>query len=224
MAEIRLEEKSKGGSMLPWIIGLLLLGLIIWGVAEAFDESDETTTENEVLEGGDAVAPVATGIDENNNYKEFDAGDAAIGEDDQFYTGFMSSTENMEGEMGLGHEFTNQTLTQLANASAALAERKGVDDGTSADSKAMRVKQLAGEITADPMATDHADKIKMSTMLITEILEDVDQKAYNGQFDENVKKLRQEAQAIDASTLTLDQKSDVRSFFRQARLVLQEMK
>lgn len=33
MAEIRVERKERR-SMLPWILGLLLLALVIWGVAE----------------------------------------------------------------------------------------------------------------------------------------------------------------------------------------------
>ncbi len=215
MSQIRIEEKKSGSSPLPWIIGLLLLGLIIWGVAEAFDEADEEYTETEVVEDNEAVAPVATGIDENNNYKEFN---------DEAYTNYMQTTENMEGEMGLGHEFTDQALTQLANATAALAARKGVDDGSSVDGKAARIKQMADEITADPTATDHADKIKMSALLITEMLEDVDQQAYNGEYGDQLTQLRQEAQAIDAQALTLNQKDDVRSFFRQARMVLEGMK
>ncbi len=215
MSQIRIEEKKGGSSPLPWIIGLLLLGLIVWGVAEAFDEADEAYTETEVIEDNEAVAPVATGIDENNNYVEFN---------DESYTNYMTTTEDMEGDMGLGHEFTDRALTQLANAAAALAAHKGVDDGTNADSKAARVKQMAQEITEDPMATDHADKIKMSALLITEILEDVDRDAYSGEHGSQLTELRNEAQAIDPQALTLDQKDDVRSFFRQARMVLEDMK
>ena len=217
MAEIRIEEKKSTGSIWPWIIGLLLLGLIIWGVAEAFEESDETLTE-EVMENDEGVAPVAQGVDENNNYNDYEV--------DTDYTGakeaFMTTTANMEGEMGLDHDFSHEALTELANAASALAVNAGVEDGASSDGKVQRVKRLADEITRDPMAADHADKIKMASMLIVEILEDASG-TMNNQASDAISQLRQEAQAMTAESLTLNQKENMRSFFSQARTVLNEM-
>lgn len=220
MAQIRIEEKPKGGgSIWPWIIGLLILGLAVWGIAEAFEESDETYTE-EVLEDNDDVAGVATGIDENNNYNDYET-------PDEDYTGavsaYMSTTANMEGEMGLDHEFSHQALTELAMATKALAEDKGLMSDAAVKEKVDRVERLSNEIMEDPLAGDHADKIKMAAMLITEMLEDIDTKAYNSQSADDLSKLRQEAQAISPETLTLNQKEDVRTFFRQARMVLERM-
>ncbi len=219
MAQIRIEEKKTGGSIWPWIIGLFVLGLIVWGVAEAFDEADETYTE-EVREDGGTVAGVATGIDENNNYKDYETPDNNYTEMSGRY---LATTENMEGEMGLDHEFSHQALTELAMATRALAEQKGLMDHADVRSKIDRVERLSNEIMEDPMAGDHADKIKMAAMLITEILEDVDGQAYDDQYSSEVDALRTEAQAMSAETLTLNQKEDVRSFFRQAREVLQRM-
>jgi hypothetical protein len=213
MAQIRIEEKkSGGGSIWPWILGLLLLGLIIWGVAEAFEESDETYTE-EILEDDAEVAPVAAA--------------AAVDYDDSYYQEprdeYMAFTEDIDGEMGLDHEYSHQALTRLANATSAIAVAKGVESETDANSKANRVKQLADEIMKDPMAGDHGDKIKMAAMLITEILEDVDQNAYNNVSSNELQTLREEAQAIKPETLALDQKGDIKSFFKQARMVLEKM-
>ncbi|WP_116105350.1 hypothetical protein [Lewinella sp. IMCC34191] len=221
MAQIRIEEKPAGGgaSIWPWIIGLLLLGLVVWGVAEAFDESDEVYTE-EVVEDGDEVAPVATGIDENNNYKDYDE----VGEGNlAAVSAYMSTTANMEGEMGLDHEFSHRALTELADATKAVAEEKGLMSEASVKEKSDRVDRLANEIMEDPMAGDHADKIKMASMLIVEMLEDIDTQAYNGQSASDLDALRQEAQAMSPETLTLNQKEDVRSFFAQARTVLERM-
>ncbi|NJB85146.1 hypothetical protein GGR26_000891 [Lewinella marina] len=218
MTQIRIEEKKSGGSIWPWIIGLLILGLAVWGIAEAFEESDETYTE-EVLEDDDSVAGVATGIDENNNYKEY--------ETDDDYTGavsaYLATTENMEGEMGLDHEFSHQALTELARATVALAENKGLTTDAAMQDKVNQVEQLSDDIMKDPLAGDHADKIRKAAMMITEMLENIDNEAYNGQSAEDLSKLRQEAQAITPETLTLNQKEDVRSFFRQARMVLERM-
>ena len=223
MAQIRIEEEKTGGtSIWPWIIGLLLLGLVIWGVAEAFDEADEEVYTEEVVESDDGVAPVATGVDENNNYNSYD--EPADGEypyTDARQT-YLTSTENMEGDMGLGHAYSHRVLTELAQATTSLAREKGMTDAGMQD-KADRVMQLADDITKDPEATDHADKIKQAALLITEMLENIDQTSYNGQSRDDLTKLREEAQAIDTSTLTLEQKADVRSFFQQARTVIERM-
>jgi hypothetical protein len=43
MAEIRVERKRT--SLLPWILGILLLALIIWAVAESMDnDADDVDT------------------------------------------------------------------------------------------------------------------------------------------------------------------------------------
>lgn len=48
MAEIRIERKQP--SILPWILGLALLALLIWGLAEAFDRDPVGETEGGAAE------------------------------------------------------------------------------------------------------------------------------------------------------------------------------
>ncbi|MGB3798392.1 MAG: hypothetical protein WA952_01185 [Lewinella sp.] len=221
MAQIRIEEKPTGGgtNIWPWIIGLLLLGLVVWGLTEAFDESEEVYTE-EVVEEDDQVAGVATGIDENNNYKEYDsAGEGNLAA----VSAYMSTTANMEGEMGLDHEFSHRALTELVGATKAIAEEKGLMSEASVKDKSDRAERLANEIMEDPMAGNHADKIKMASLLVVEMLEDIDTQSYSGKSSADLDALRQEAQAMSPETLTLNQKEDVRSFFAQARSILEKM-
>jgi putative exporter of polyketide antibiotics len=54
MAEIRVERKRT--SLLPWILGILLLALIIWAVAESMD--------NDVDDAGTAVSAIELSIEE----------------------------------------------------------------------------------------------------------------------------------------------------------------
>jgi hypothetical protein len=44
VAEIRVEKKEKR-SMLPWILGLLLLALVLWGISEMMGGDDDTVEE-----------------------------------------------------------------------------------------------------------------------------------------------------------------------------------
>lgn len=50
MAEIRIERKQH--SILPWILGLALLALLVWGLAEAFDRDPMGETEGGAAEAG----------------------------------------------------------------------------------------------------------------------------------------------------------------------------
>ena len=68
----------------------------------------------------------------------------------------------------------------------------------------------------------HADKIKMASMLIVELFEDASG-AMNNQASSAISNLRQEAQAMTAESLTLNQKENMRSYFSQARTVLNDI-
>lgn len=44
MAEIRVEKKERR-SMLPWILGLLLLALVLWGISEMMAGDDDAAED-----------------------------------------------------------------------------------------------------------------------------------------------------------------------------------
>ena len=44
MAEIKVERKEKR-SMLPWILGLLLLALVLWGISEMMGGDDDAVED-----------------------------------------------------------------------------------------------------------------------------------------------------------------------------------
>lgn len=217
MANIRIEEKKT--SFLPWILGLLLLGLIAWAAFAFLDDEDN---DNVLLDKEEIEAPLAEMATE------------ITGQPDGTYTGnmdeaktkympavtkFADYTTDMQGEMGLDHEFSHNALTYLATATESIADAYDVN----INNNTKRAKQLADEITKDPMATDHADKIRMAAISITETLENINSKIYNNANSNELTMLRKEAEAINGKTLTLNQKEDVRGFFKAARSVLMKM-
>lgn len=48
MAEIRVERKRT--SLLPWILGILLLALVIWAVAESMDNDADDAPDVSAIE------------------------------------------------------------------------------------------------------------------------------------------------------------------------------
>lgn len=205
MANIRIEEK-KSSSLLPILLGLLLLGLLAWAAFTFL--GDDIDDEEVVMDREQIEAPVAPMANEVNG--------AAYA---PMVTKFMTYTEEMQGEMGLDHEFSHNAITYLANAVEAVADAHDVEISNNTKS----AKQLADEITVDPTATDHADKIRMAAMKITETIEKINKDALDGAANAPVANLRKEAEAINGKTLTLNQKEDVRGFFGAARSVLAAM-
>lgn len=220
MAQIRIEE-DKSTNFLPWILGLLLLGVIAWAGFAFLDNEDNDAALLDAEETNAPLAEMATEITGQpdgtytNGKDDVEMGDY----DDKNLVLFMDYTTDMKGEMSLDHEFSHNALTYLADAVEDLADAYDVEitDNTN------RAKRLADEITKDPYATDHADKIRMAAINITETLESINNKV-NGNAAMPLSNLRKEAQAINGKHLTLNQKEDVRSFFGAARKVLEAMK
>lgn len=60
MAEIKVERSGDGGrSWLPWIVGLLVLALVIWGVTQVFDGDDAERPAAEAADTVSALFPAA---------------------------------------------------------------------------------------------------------------------------------------------------------------------
>lgn len=214
MSEIRIEEKNNR-PFLPWIIGLLLLVLVGFGIAALWDDDDLDDVAYTEMDDTDVLDDNA----EEVTYVEIEGANGYR----NVVNNYLSFTGDMQGEMGLGHEFSHRALTLLANASAAVARNHGLDEEVEIQERIARIEQSADELMQEPYAGTHADNIRDMAQSITEILAAVDVSVYNDRNAAGIQALRQEAQRINAETLTLNQKEDVRGFFRQAREVLMNM-
>jgi len=131
------------------------------------------------------------------------------------YVTFINSDTNT---MSLDHAFTSEALTKLTDAVDAMATETGYD--LKAD--VAKTKQLAYEITEDPMATTHADKIRSAADVLSTSLQNIQQAKYPG-LSAEATDVKSAASAINPETLTLDQRDAVKSFFRKAADLLNKM-
>lgn len=131
------------------------------------------------------------------------------------YVKFINSDTNT---MSLDHTFTSEAITKLSDAVDAMATETGYD--LKAD--VAKTKQLAYEITEDPMATTHADKIRRAADILGTYLQNIQQAKYPS-LSAEATDVKNAASAINPETLTLDQRDAVKSFFRKAADLLDKM-
>lgn len=196
MAEIKIEKKKP---IWPWILLIIALLAIAWYFFFRND-TDEQAESVETVETANNSALID--VHENNSMV------AA-------YVTFINSDTN---KMTLDHAYTSEALTKLTNAIDAMATEAGYD--VKAD--IARAKQLADEITKDPMSTAHGDKIKRAADVLSTSLQNMQQAKYPELSAEGAD-VKSSASAINPETLTLNQRDAVKTFFRKAADLLNKM-
>ncbi|WP_373523519.1 hypothetical protein [Aquiflexum sp.] len=198
MAEIKIEKKMP---MWPWILLILVvIGILVYLFAFSGDEVDnrqDDRTEQTSEQSSDTrqVAP-------NNS---------TVG-------AYVSFIKEDPDQMGLDHDFTNEALLKLTNATSAMADEIGYDIQKDLE----EVRTHTDKITKDPYETTHANSIRKSAEILANVLQNMQQKAFQGLASE-ANEVKNAATAIDPDVLTLDQKGDVKNFFRESADLLEKM-
>lgn len=212
MAEIKIEKKKP---IWPWIIvGLIILGIILYFLLagnnddmDDMDDMDDNRTEQVDTTYTDAERRGTGAWDESSR-------DTLNGDKISAYITHVGDRERM----GIDHEYTNNALIHLIDAVEAKAAEVNMD--INKDLEEMR--EDTEEITQNPQATNHADKIKETGNKIADVLERIQEENYPN-LSGDVEDVRTALQEIDGSTLTLEQKEEINSFFREAADALRSM-
>jgi hypothetical protein len=196
MAEIKIEKKMP---VWPWALLILaVIGVLIY----MFFPNDDVDTTEEITEET-TEQPAETSQEALNN---------------STVAAFVSFIKEDPDQMGLGHEFTNQALSKLTNATQAMADETGYDVQT----QMADVKTYAEKITTDPFETSHANSIRASANILAQSLQSIQQHAFPDLTSE-AGQVSSAVTAIEIDVLTLDQKGDVKNFFRESADLLEKM-
>lgn len=197
MAEIKIEKKSP---VWPWILlAVALIAVLIY--IFAFHDDDNEVEENRTEQTTEE--PAATG---------------QVAPRNSTVVAYVSFVKDDPNAMGLDHAFTNEALSRLINATHAMADAVGHDVQRDTD----EARTLADQITRDPFETTHANSIRKSAETLGNALQNIQQKAFPDLAGE-AGKVQNAATAIDPDVLTLDQKEDVKGFFRESADLLEKM-
>lgn len=212
MAEIKVERKdSNSNPIWPWIVGILLLLLIVWGLVEFFQ-----TDEPEFRATREVVAPV----EETESRPESMQMSERPSQPVNSFISFVEEGEESP-EMGLHHNYTSEGIERLSLALAALADEEAPDD-VEISQKKESMQQSADRIQQDPESLQHANIIKETFMEATALMESIQQHSFPDSESE-VEDVRSAAEDLEVDTPTLEQEEKVKDFFRNASDALQAM-
>lgn len=205
MAEIKIEKKKP---VWPWIIlGLIILVLVYFLAfqdgTEGEQPAEDITTEEVSPEQTPPVFPAETGTSEIQRPESVERYLAHIGD---------------ETRMGIEHEYTNNALLLLIDAVQAKADKMKVD----IDADLQEARKHAGEITKNPAATNHANKIKAAGKEIVKAMEKIRKERYP-ELVREVGEAKKAVENIDPEVLTLEQKNEINYFFISAGNALRKM-
>lgn len=229
MAEIRIEEKKN--SWLPMLLGLLAL-LLIGGIAYAVITNDDDRAEKVAVDDRNDPAVIA---DANEDLPgtikpvavsdaDFDANwDGSEADYETNYIYYLSSLDKVDAEMGLDHEYSKTAIMALANSLIALSREQGMSEEVSIAESSKMLREKAMGLTKDWRSTKHADMIRDAAMTAVDVIDEI-QNAKFPNMDNEVAALEEQAKSIQTGTLTLEQKSEVKKFFRMSADILGSMR
>ena len=200
MAEIKLKKKKP---VWPWILLALLLIAVIGFLLIGNDDDDD------MVAAGNDTEYVEESDDQSAEGME--TGNQAVSE-------YVTYIEDNGAQMGLDHEYTHRAFTLLASAMQATAE--GTNFEFDQDWQALNSK--ADEIREDPMKLTHANTIKDGFNQVVTSFNNIQQAEFPG-MDSEVQTLEEYSNGLNPDEPTLDQKDQVKGFFDQAAMILQEM-
>jgi hypothetical protein len=217
VADINVERK--GPSIWPWIIGLIVLALLIWALAEMLggrDDATRTAVTDDTVARTTEVAPATR----DPGMTGAAAGvPAAVQQFEQWV-----DRRDPQTDMGLQHEYTRNGLRQLADALESLAQRHGERPAVQQSIQTMR--QQADRLQqSDAASTQHANMTRDAFTSAADAVGTL-QREHHAQLagaDNQVNQVRQAAQAIDTGTPLLQQHERVQTFFDRARDAVRAM-
>ena len=209
MAEIEIQKKR--GAPWGWIIAIIVLALALWGIVEMMDDDDELDT---VADPAAMTVPAAG-----------TAGSAMPQAVTTYESECVQATNAPQTDMAAGHSYTVSCLQHIARSLESIIERDRLQETNvtpQLESYRNTVQQLE---TSDTTRETHANLTRQAALSAAELMEAARGAWRNddAQLRTAVAETRQAAEALQANTALLEQRDQVRTFFREAGDALRGM-
>lgn len=131
------------------------------------------------------------------------------------YVNFIQADTSI---MTLDHTYSSKALVMLVDATRAMAGAIEFDVKGDLD----RAKECADAITAEPLATTHADSLRKAADIVAVVLQNMQQAKYPS-LSAEAGEVSAAAASIRPEVLTLEQRDAVKNFFGKSAALLQKM-
>lgn len=221
MAKIDLQRKS-GATWWPWVVGLLVLLLLVWLLAQTLDPDavpvgEEADTVVPRPQPPTAVAP-APDYPERTDFLSPGEARAALPGSVQEYSESCTQAGPEPGDMGLQHEFTVRCMRLMAASFDAAIQGDTVGEAA-LDERLETLRSNAQRLEAsDPSARDHAGIAAETVRAAAELLATLRRERYpdDQQLERSVRRAQDAAQDMDRDRPLLEQQDAVEEFFQAA--------
>jgi hypothetical protein len=214
MAELNVQKKKK--SPIGWIIlGVVIIGLIIWIAASDNDVLDQTAqtgqdqeqTSTQGQEQSQAVVPY--GDDDT----EREASDPRI----QEFLNFVDNADDSDMNAVNAREGINKLSDALIAVASANNDQQGAFQG-----ELEQLKQEANKLQDGNMTTEHASVISSAFSSAANVIQNMQNKFYPD-LEDDASNLMDAAQDVEPQEELTDQQREVKSFFDDAADVIKKM-
>lgn len=128
-------------------------------------------------------------------------------------------TINIDGKVGLDHEFTHDGLEKLLSYAESMVTMEGINVDNF-EARKNDIMKLADALTQNWTSTDHADKAKKAFEHTADLIAAIESEADVNLSDSQISDLKKAASAINSSALMTNQKEKVYTFFDHAQKVM----
>lgn len=203
MAEINIEKKKNKRPIWPWIVGLLLLGGIIWAIAEIDTEREEVAAVEEPYTEEPIVTEPQANVIEEETPENFVA---------------YVEEEEVKEQMGVDHNVTSSALVKLSDAIRDLAR-----DEEQYSQQINELEQAANQIESDPQSMQHADRVSDAFSQASNVLQQIQQNRFP-EMQSEIEEVQQAATEVKGDQPLLEQKDKVKTFFKEAAEAVEKMR
>lgn len=211
MAEIDLQRK-RGRNWWPWVLGLLAVLLVIWGIAELVDVEDEP-----LAVGPDTVdTRPATAVAPPPEYATPEDARAAMPASVAEYRQSCTEAGQEPTDMGMQHEFTINCMQLMANSFDAALQSDTVGN-VALDQRLESFRSNADELReSDPSALTHAGVVSRTMESAADLVSTLREERYSDhqEIDRAARTARDAADSMSENQPMLDQQDTVQEFFR----------
>jgi hypothetical protein len=191
-----------------------------WNETKEEVEEVGNEIESEVNEAETAMTTTETDDmdrDDDDEWTERSATNTtSMKDEDDKVTAYSNWVKEPNGEVSLSHQYTRNGLNHLVNAVWTVAEKNDIDV-SDWESKKARILEIADEITVDMYSTDHADLSREAFIMIADMIETIQNKAFDSDAANKLSSdVASAARALDPDVLMTPQAKKIHTFFEHA--------